>query len=157
MGFSSEQVHCGFSGTEKMTVEHPWGERVYTQLYSHGGRSITRISSTQRVGLSTTHSCLSLCPRCCNHSSLCSPAAMQLTALGGVLYIVSNNVLPTRVQGASQPGSGENPGHRNLHFLYKLPPCHPGRQPWLGPMSPHCGSYPTTPGGQPWSGPVPPK
>ena len=46
-GFQPRQVHYGFSVTKEMTVERSWGERVYTQLYFHGGRSITKISPTQ--------------------------------------------------------------------------------------------------------------
>ena len=46
-GFSPRQVHYGFNVTKEITVERSWGERVYTQLYSHGGRSITEIPSTQ--------------------------------------------------------------------------------------------------------------
>ena len=63
------------------------------RLYSHGGRSVTRILSTQSESagskLVSASGPLSLCPQCCLHSSLCSPAAMQPTALGRALYVES--------------------------------------------------------------------
>ena len=89
------------------------GWKGYTQLYSHGGRSITRLLSTQSEfaeskpvsasGPLCPHSHLNLCPRRCHHSSLYSPAALQLchhvaqSTGQGSLYGVSSNVLPTHV------------------------------------------------------------
>lgn len=37
------QGHYGFHVTKEITVECSWGGKIYTQLYSHCGRSITRI------------------------------------------------------------------------------------------------------------------
>ena len=107
MGFSPGQVHYGFNETKEMTVKHSWGERVITQLSSHGGRSITRILSTQSESACSKtisvsgplylRSHLSLHPWHCHHSSLIS-ALLQLCsscatvwprALGGALYIES--------------------------------------------------------------------
>ena len=78
---------------QKMTAERSWGKRFYTQLYSHGGRSITRIPSTQSrsagsklvsaSGPLCPRSHPSLCPRCCHHSSLCS-ALLQPCSCAGV-------------------------------------------------------------------------
>ena len=107
MGFSPRQVHYGFNETKEMTVEHFGGERVYTQLYSHGGRSITRVLSTQSKSacsklvsasgpLCLHNRPLGLCPQHCHHSSLCSVflqpcsrATVSPRPLGGALYIES--------------------------------------------------------------------
>ena len=114
MGFSPGQVHYGYNEMKKMTVKHSWGERVYTQLYSHGGRSITRIPFTQSEPACSKLLCasgplcpcshLSLCPRHCHHSSLCSPTALQPCSHAAAqstgkssLYRANHNVLPTRV------------------------------------------------------------
>ena len=103
VGFNPEEVHYGFSETKEMTVEHSWVERVYTQLYSPSGRSVTRIPSTQSESACSKpvsasgplchHSHLSLCPRHCHHSSLCSAllqpcscATVFPRALGRALY-----------------------------------------------------------------------
>ena len=86
----------------KMTTERSWGERVYTQVYSHGGRSVTRIPSAQsESACSKPVSAFGpLDPQPSQSLSLvlpplqpllsCSPAAVQQPrALGRTLYIES--------------------------------------------------------------------
>ena len=57
-------------------------------------------------------------PHCCPAAlNLCHHVA-QSTGQSS-LYRVTNDILPTHVQWASQPGPGENPGHRNLQFIHR--------------------------------------
>ena len=106
----------------------------YTQLYFHGGRSITRIPSTQSESACSKPVPASgplylksrpiLCRQHCHHSSLCYPATLQpchhvsQSTGHGSLYRVNNSTVPTHVEWAGQLGPGENPGHRNVHFIH---------------------------------------
>ena len=171
-------------------TECSWGERVYTQLYFHSGKSITKIPSTQSrsahskpvsasgplclhshplgpfvctavlhshpPGLSagpshtavlraSLHGCptqpssgplcmvvLHSCPLGLSlalpplQPLLCSPPALQPChrvvprALGGAPFIESTVMYCPQVcsEVASQPQPGENPGHRNSHFIH---------------------------------------
>ena len=94
-----------------------WAERAYTPLYSHDGRSITRILSIQSEsacsrpvsasGPLCLHSHLSFCPQCCHHSTLHSPAAVQW-ALGGALYVESVTMYCLHVCSERATRAGEN-------------------------------------------------
>ena len=107
-GFQTETSLLWIQWDRKMTMECSWGERIYTQLYSHGGESITGIPSIQSKsacskpvpasGPLRLRSHPSLCPQCCHHSSFCPPAALQPCsngatvsprALGKALYVES--------------------------------------------------------------------
>ena len=115
MVFSSLEVHYGFNETKKMTMELSWDQRVYTQLYSHGG-SQSLESRPLRASLHAANRSLLLglsAPAAVSvsvlgtatplQSLLCSPAALQpchRVAQGSgwsFLYRVNNIVLPTHV------------------------------------------------------------
>ena len=143
MGFSPRQVHYVFNVTKEIDGKTFLGWKGYTQLYfqvagqsleSHSLRASLYAASRSlplgpSVRTAVPHSCtLSLCPWRCHHSSLCSlscslvalpPCHAQSTGRSS-LYWVNSHVLLTGVQWASQPGPGENPGHRNSHFIHNI-------------------------------------
>ena len=98
-----------------MTTEPSWAERVYTWFYSPCSRLNTRITSAS----SSLQGCNPL------------PSLPSLTALDRALYIVTQSMIAyclwvwkqqpssssRSIISSSSLGSGEDPGHRNFHFL----------------------------------------
>lgn len=83
-----------------MTTECSWSKRVYTQLYSCGGRSSTRIPSISRAVHMQHHSCsLKLIPHQCSTIT----SAYEVLKLQDVFKLFSE--LSTNPQNSSLPYS----------------------------------------------------
>ena len=115
-----------------MTVAHSWGESVYTQLYSHGGRSVTRIPSTsEQVCMQQAGLCLqaSLHPQPSRSLSLALPPLQPLLSCSRAAQSTGRSSLESIIayfphvcsEQADQGQVRILAGHRNFHFLYTPP------------------------------------